>query len=81
MDIVAIHHPSPLGRRGLLFLGRYRTLTYGILKEKIDFHQPDQLQQFLSAFLDKFDIKIIQRERRYFYNGKEVSHVIRGKKR
>lgn len=57
----------------------YRTLTYGILKNKIDIHQPDQLQQFLDQFPFKFDIKIVQRERKYFFDGEEVSKKIREK--
>jgi len=56
----------------------YRTLTYGILKDKIDIKQPDQLQQFLDQFPSKFDIKIVQRERRYYFEGEEVTQHIRG---
>lgn len=57
----------------------YRTLTYGILKKKIDLNQPSVLEPFLKDFPNQFDIKIIQRERRYFYEGEDVSQKIRGK--
>jgi CMP/dCMP kinase len=56
----------------------YRTLTYGILKYKIDLHQPDQLQQFLDQFPSKFDIKIVNRDRKYYFEGEEVTQQIRG---
>lgn len=55
----------------------YRTLTYGILKHKIDLHNPEQLQEFLDHFV--FDIKIIHRDRHYFFEGEDVTHIIRGK--
>jgi cytidylate kinase len=54
----------------------YRTLTYGILKHHIDLHQPEQLQKFLNQF--QLDIKVIQRERRYFFEGEDVTQKIRG---
>lgn len=57
----------------------YRAFTYGILKNKINIHEPEQLQQFLDQFPVKFDIKISQRERRYFFDGEEVTHKIREK--
>lgn len=57
----------------------YRALTYGILKNKIDIHQPEQLQQFLDEFPSKFDIKIAQRERKYFFDGEDVTKKIREK--
>lgn len=53
----------------------YRTLTYGILKYQIDIHQPEQLQKFLNAF--QVDIKVIQRERKYFFEGEDVTQKIR----
>ena len=55
----------------------YRTLTYAILKEHIDIHQPDQLNACLDQFLLKFDIKIVQRERKYFFGSEEVTKKIR----
>lgn len=54
----------------------YRTLTFGILKHQIDIHQPEQLQKFLNQF--QLDIKVIQRERRYFFEGEDVTQKIRG---
>ena len=55
----------------------YRTLTYGILKHKINIHQSEQLQQFLDQF--QFDIKIVHRERKYFFEEEDVTQKIRGK--
>jgi cytidylate kinase len=54
----------------------YRTLTYGILKHKINIHQSEQLQQFLDQF--QFDIKIVHRERKYFFEEEDVTQKIRG---
>lgn len=54
----------------------YRTLTYGILKHKVDIHQVDQLQKYLDEF--QMDVKIVQRERLYFYEGEDVTKKIRG---
>lgn len=54
----------------------YRTLTYGILKHKIDLNQTDQLQKFLDTF--EMDIKVIRRERMYFFEGEDVTQKIRG---
>lgn len=53
----------------------YRTLTYGILKHKIDIHQADKLQQFLDQF--QMDIKVARRERMYFFEGEDVTQKIR----
>lgn len=55
----------------------YRTLTYGILKHGIDIHQPEQLEKFLKDF--QFDIKIVRRERLYFFEGEDVTQTIRKK--
>lgn len=55
----------------------YRSLTYGILKHKIDIHQPEQLQQFLDHF--KFEIKHYRGERLYFFEGEEITQKIRGR--
>lgn len=54
----------------------YRTLTYGILKHKIDIHQPEQLQQFLDQF--QIDIKVVRREKMYFFEGEDITQKIRG---
>jgi cytidylate kinase len=55
----------------------YRTLTYGILKHHIDIHQIDQLQKFLDQF--QFDIKVVRRERLYFYEDENITQKIREK--
>lgn len=55
----------------------YRTLTYGILKHHIDVHQADQLHEFLDQF--ELDIKVVRRERVYFFEGEDVTQKIRGK--
>lgn len=57
----------------------YRTLTYGLQKQHIDLYQTDRLREFLATFPDKFDIKIVQRERHYYFEGEDVSKKIRGK--
>lgn len=54
----------------------YRTLTYGVLKHKINVQDPLQLQKFLDHF--QFDLKVIKRERRYFFEGEDITQVIRG---
>lgn len=53
----------------------YRTLTYGILKHAIDIHQSEQLEKFLNDF--QIDIKIVRRERLYFFEGEDVTEKIR----
>ncbi|MDP1880494.1 MAG: (d)CMP kinase [Parachlamydiaceae bacterium] len=53
----------------------YRTLTYGILKHQIDLSNADSLQQFLNDF--NMDIKVIKHQRRYFYEGEDISQKIR----
>lgn len=55
----------------------YRTLTYAVLKHKIDIHQSDHLQKFLENF--QLDIKIVKQERRYFFEEEDVTQKIRGK--
>lgn len=55
----------------------YRTLTYGILKHKVDLQQPDQLQKFLDEF--QMDIKVVRRERLYFFEKEDVTKKIRSK--
>ena len=55
----------------------YRTLTYGVLKYRVDLQQPDQLQQFLEKF--RFNITVVNREKRYFFEGEDVTQQIRGK--
>ncbi len=55
----------------------YRTLTYGILKHHIDIHQAEALKKFLDQF--QFDIKVFHRERKYVFEGEDVSQKIRGR--
>lgn len=55
----------------------YRIATYGILKHHIDIDQPEQLQKFLDTF--QFDVKVVQRERKYFFEGEDITKQIRGK--
>lgn len=55
----------------------YRTLTYGILKNKVDIHNPEQLQHFLDNFT--FDIKVYRRERHYVFESEDVTQKIRTK--
>lgn len=54
----------------------YRTLTYGVLKHKIDIQKPEELQKFLDRF--QFDIKIFHRKRKYFFEEEDVTQKIRG---
>ncbi|MFI0435035.1 MAG: (d)CMP kinase [Parachlamydiaceae bacterium] len=56
----------------------YRSLTYGILKHKIDIHNPEELTRFLDQFSSKFKIKVVRRERKYFFEGEDISQIIRG---
>jgi cytidylate kinase len=53
----------------------YRTLTYAILKHQIDINQPEQLAEFLKNF--ELDIKVMRHERRYFFEGEDISEKIR----
>jgi CMP/dCMP kinase len=54
----------------------YRSITYGILKNKIDINNPSQLEDYLKNF--QFDIRIFRRERRYFVDNEDVTEKIRG---
>jgi cytidylate kinase len=54
----------------------YRSLTYGILKHKIDMTQAAQLEKFLEQF--KFEIKNYRGERFYFFEGENITQKIRG---
>jgi len=54
----------------------YRTLTYGILKHKINVHQAELLQKFLDGF--DMDIRVLHHERLYFFEDEDVSRKIRG---
>lgn len=53
----------------------YRTFTYGILKHQIDLTNEGALQKFLDLF--QIDIKVIRHERRYFFEGEDITEKIR----
>lgn len=53
----------------------YRCITYGIVKKKIDFQNPDLLRAFLAKFT--FEIKMHRGEKRYFVEEVDVSQEIR----
>lgn len=55
----------------------YRTLTYGILKHHIDPKNLSELQNFLKTF--QCDLKIQQGEKRYFFEGEDITDAIRKK--
>lgn len=54
----------------------YRCLTYGIIKNKIDVDDPNQLEAYLDTF--SFHIKIINGEKHYFVKEEDVTKAIRG---
>lgn len=53
----------------------YRAVTYGILKHKINIDDVDTLSHFLKHF--SFDVKIIRGEKRYIYEGEDITDKIR----
>lgn len=53
----------------------YRCVTYGILKNKINLEDPQQLSDYLKNF--KFDIKIKRGERFYIVENEDVTDKIR----
>lgn len=53
----------------------YRCLSFGILKHGIDLNNSAQLKSFLDSF--DFDIKVIEGQKHYFYEGEDVSTDIR----
>lgn len=53
----------------------YRCVTYGILKNKVNVDNPEQLKKFLESF--NFEIKIKHGERRYFVESEDVTDKIR----
>ena len=55
----------------------YRALTYGILKYRVPFHEHSEMQKFLDQF--QFEIKVIKREKKYFFENEDITQVIRGK--
>lgn len=55
----------------------YRSLTYGIIKHGIDINDQAALKTFLDSF--RIDIKVINRERHYFFEGEDITKKIRGR--
>lgn len=53
----------------------YRAVTYGILKNHVDFNNPQALEEYLNKF--QLDIRIFRRERHYFVENEDVSEKIR----
>ena len=54
----------------------YRTVTYGILKHGIDIDNLEQLNEFLKNF--KIDIKVVYRDRHYYFENEDITQKIRG---
>lgn len=55
----------------------YRSLTYGILKHKINLSNVEELQKFLDHF--DFNIRTIAKEKHYLFEGEDITQKIRGK--
>lgn len=53
----------------------YRCVTCGILKNKIDYKNKDELKKYLDSF--HFDVKIKKGEKRYFVSEEDVTEKIR----
>lgn len=53
----------------------YRCLTYGIIKKKINYNDPQELEQYLKNFI--CDIKIKRGDRHYYFEGEEITNKIR----
>jgi CMP/dCMP kinase len=53
----------------------YRCLTYGIIKNKINFQDPVELKKYLDPF--RFDIKVKMGEKHYFVENEDVTDKIR----
>jgi CMP/dCMP kinase len=54
----------------------YRTITYGLLKKKIDFHRLEELTAFLNAF--ELEMKVVRGEKTYFFEKEDITKKIRG---
>lgn len=54
----------------------YRCVTYGILKNKINLDNPNEVEEFLKKFI--FNVKIKRGERLYFVDNEDVTTMIRG---
>lgn len=53
----------------------YRAVAYGFLKHKIDPSNVEQVEEYLKNF--DFDIKVVQREKRYFLEREDITDKIR----
>ena len=53
----------------------FRCVTYGLMKHQINLHDSEKLTAFLDTF--QFDIKVKNREKRYFVEDEDVSDKIR----
>lgn len=56
----------------------YRCLTYKIMKDNIDYKDPEALQALLDSF--KFDIKMYRGNRKYLVDNEDVTDAIRMQK-
>lgn len=56
----------------------YRSLTYGVIKHEVDPDNLEALKKLLDHF--DFDIRIINGSNHYFFEGEDISAVIRGDK-
>jgi len=55
----------------------YRSLTYGVCKNKINSDNPEEIVKYLQDF--SFDIKIKDETKHYYVNDEDVTDDIRGK--
>ncbi len=53
----------------------YRTITYGIIKHSIAINDKEKLNRLLDNF--QFEIKVKNGEKRYYYEGEDVTEEIR----
>lgn len=53
----------------------YRAFTYGVLKNKVNIEQPEELDAYLKTF--DFDIKVKKGDKRYYVGQDDVTDLIR----
>lgn len=53
----------------------YRAITYAIMRDQVDFHDPQTLKQYLASV--SFDIKLYRGEKNYYINHEDVTNQIR----
>lgn len=53
----------------------YRAFTYGVIKNKVNLDQPDELDAYLKSF--DFDIKVKKGDKRYYVGPEDVTDLIR----